>query len=81
MKLKKLFCLAAYYGFAKHLPASTSPMTLWARKIRRAICRPLFDYCGENVNVEKGANFATGGGYFYWQWQWSWSELFSPWSA
>ena len=61
MKLKKLFCLAAYYGFAKHLPASTSPMTLWARKIRHAICRPLFDYCGENVNVEKGANFATGG--------------------
>ena len=36
-------------------------MTHWARKIRRAICRPLFDYCGENVNVEKGANFATGG--------------------
>ena len=61
MKLKKLICLAAYYGFAKHLPASTSPMTHWARTIRRAVCRHLFDYCGENVNVEKGANFATGG--------------------
>ena len=62
MKLKKLFCLAVYYGFARYLPASTSPMTHWARTIRRAICRPVFDYCGENVNVEKGANFATGGG-------------------
>lgn len=61
MKLKKLICLAVYYGFAKYLPSSTSPMTHWTRTIRRAICRPLFDYCGENVNVEKGAYFATGG--------------------
>ena len=37
-------------------------MTHWARTIRRAVCRPLFDYCGDNVNVEKGAYFATGGG-------------------
>ena len=63
MKLKKLICLAAYYGFAKHLPASTSPMTHWARNIRRVVCRPLFDNFGENVNVEKGANFSTGGGF------------------
>lgn len=49
MKLKKLICLVAYYGFAMRLPASTSPMTHWTRTIRRAICRPLFDYCGENV--------------------------------
>ena len=61
MKFRKLICLAAYYGFARHLPSSTSPMTHWARTIRRAVCRPLFDYCGENVNVEKDANFATGG--------------------
>ena len=36
-------------------------MSHWARTIRRTIRRPLFDYCGEKVNVEKGANFATGG--------------------
>lgn len=63
MKLKKLFCLVAYYGFAKHLPASTSPMAHWARRIRRAICHPLFDYCGDNVNIERNAYFATGGGF------------------
>ena len=61
MKIKKLLCLVAYYGFARYLPASTSPMTRWARKIRRLICRPIFDKCGENVNVESGACFATGG--------------------
>lgn len=50
----------AYYGFAKHLPASTSPKTYWARSIRRVICHSLFDYCGKNVNIEQGARFATG---------------------
>lgn len=50
----------AYYGFAKHLPASTSPKTYWARSIRRVICHSLFDHCGKNVNIEQGARFATG---------------------
>ena len=56
--------LGAYYGFAKHLPASTSPMTLWTRRIRRAICCPIFEQCAENVNIEQGVRFATGGGIF-----------------
>lgn len=62
MKIKKILCLVAYYGFARFLPASTSSMTRWARKIRRIICRPIFDKCGDNVNIESGARFATGGG-------------------
>lgn len=61
MKIKKLLCLVVYYGFAKYLPASTSPMTHWTTKIRRIICRPIFDKCGDNVNIESGARFATGG--------------------
>lgn len=61
MKIKKLLCLVVYYGFAKYLPASTSPMTHWVRKIRRIICHPIFDKCGDNVNIESGARFATGG--------------------
>lgn len=64
MKLKKLICLVAYYGFAQYLPASTNPMMHWARKIRRVICRPIFDSCGKNVNVEQGARFATGGNFY-----------------
>ena len=60
--MKKLFCLLLYYGFARFLPASTNRMTHWTRTIRRVICRPLFDTCGEKINVEKGAYFANGGG-------------------
>ena len=63
MKIKRILCLVTYYGFARYLPASTSPMTLWARKIRRMICRCIFDQCGDNLNVECGARFATGGGF------------------
>ena len=62
MKFRKYICLAVYYGFARYLPTSTSGMTRWTRKIRYVVCRSLFDLCGENVNIEKGANFATGEG-------------------
>lgn len=62
MSVKKLLCLIAYYGFARHLPASTSPLTHWTRKIRRLICHSIFDFCGENVNIENGARFAMGNG-------------------
>lgn len=62
MKIKKFLCLVAYYGFARFLPASTSPLTHWARGIRRCVCHPIFDYCGKNVNIERGANFSMGGG-------------------
>ena len=62
MNLRKLLCLAAYYGFARYLPASTSPMMRWVRIIRRAICLHVFDKCGDNVNIERGAYFASGGG-------------------
>lgn len=64
MKLIKFISLVAYYGFAKHLPSSTSPLTHWTRKVRRIICHPIFDYCGENVNIESGARFATGSGIY-----------------
>ena len=40
--------------------------TLWIskgiQKIRLAIARYVFDYCGKNVNIEKGADFGTGSG-------------------
>lgn len=66
MKIQKNLCLVSYYGFARYLPASTSPMTHWARTIRYMVCRHIFDLCGDNVNVECGARFATGGRHFYW---------------
>ena len=45
-----------YQGMARHLPSSTMPGgTLW-RKYRYWVCRPLFSYCGHNVNIERGAS-------------------------
>ena len=62
--MMKKICLAIYYLFAKHLPATNN--TLWIsrciQKIRLRIVRKVFDYCGENVNIEKGADFGTGCG-------------------
>ena len=60
--IHKLICLIVYYGFASHLPQSTSSFTKWVRKFRRFVCKPLFDSCGTNVNIEHGARFGSGSG-------------------
>lgn len=61
-RIMRIFCLVLYYGIAKHLPVSANRNFIWCRKIRRSVCKPLFSYCGEDVNIEKGANFGMGGG-------------------
>lgn len=50
-----------YYGFARHLPASASPGGVVWRSIRYWASRPLFVYCGRNVNIEHGAVFSRHG--------------------
>ncbi|MEH6591225.1 MAG: acyltransferase [Halioglobus sp.] len=61
MKLTQTFSYILYYGFARWLPASVSPYGgKLARKIRFAICKPLFLECGCNVNIEHGAEFGSG---------------------
>lgn len=59
-RLVRIILLVLYYGFARHLPVSSNKYTLWARFIRRLVCRPLFNYAGRNINIEKGAAFGTG---------------------
>lgn len=51
-----------YYGFAQHLPVSYrfQPLGKFAKWCRAVACKRLFRYCGQNVNVERGANFYTG---------------------
>ena len=54
-----------YYGFARHLPKSTTPLFgKGARAIRRVICRHLFQsdetHHGRYLNVEQGAYFGNG---------------------
>lgn len=60
MKIWRLCLLVIYYGIACHLPASDTRFGLWARYVRRWVCKPLFDQMGTAVNVEKGVHFGSG---------------------
>jgi maltose O-acetyltransferase len=62
VNLKRLLLLGMYYGFARHLPASSNKYMRWVRVVRRLVCCPLFDHAGENINVEAGAQFGSGRG-------------------
>lgn len=55
-KLSQLF----YLLIAKHLPASYTPIIGGGSKIIRGLCAKGFlDYCGNNVNIEKGSVFSS----------------------
>jgi maltose O-acetyltransferase len=60
MKIKNFICLILYYFFARHLPSSESPYALGSKKIRRFLCKRLFQSMGEQVNIEHGAFFGKG---------------------
>lgn len=49
-----------YYNFAIYLPRKTRIGGGVSLKIRRLICKHIFDYCGQNVNIERGARFGAG---------------------
>lgn len=58
--VKQTFWLILYYGLAKHLPYTHARIHLWGGQIRRMCAKHLFLYCGDNVNIEKGAYFGDG---------------------
>ncbi|MDD7558568.1 MAG: acyltransferase [Porphyromonas somerae] len=60
--VKRLICILLYYGFATFLPETNNRYLQRTRFIRRCLASPLFDECGQRVNIEKGANFGTGKG-------------------
>jgi len=60
LKPATILALIAYYGFARHLPASNHRFGGWACSVRYIVCRGLFKKCGINVNIEKGAYFGDG---------------------
>lgn len=60
-KCLKYLCLILYYSFAVYLPKSNRPHSLkLAKPIRYILCKNIFDTCGKNVNVEKGAYIGDG---------------------
>ena len=61
LRLIRVFSYAGFYFFSRWLPASVQPYGgKMARRIRLFICRPLFEHCGKNVNIEHGADFGSG---------------------
>lgn len=60
----KNILLLLYYGFVQHLPATDNSMSIFRiiRRLRGSVGRGILEKCGKNVNIEKGANFGTGGG-------------------
>ncbi|MCL1867606.1 MAG: acyltransferase [Paludibacter sp.] len=57
----KTLYLLLYYGFAKYLPKSTTPVIgKFAKKIRQFLCRKIFRKCGKGLNVENKVYFGNG---------------------
>jgi maltose O-acetyltransferase len=58
--IKSLF-LVLYYCLFRHLPVSFSRFGGdISCRLRRWACSHIFEYCGKNVNIEKGAYFGRG---------------------
>jgi maltose O-acetyltransferase len=61
IRLPQLFALFVYYSFLRHLPSGSSLFFgKFFRFLRYQCCRHIFLECGSNVNVERGAYFASG---------------------
>lgn len=60
----KTISLILYMLILKHLPATNGaiPMRFLIRRMRSSIGKYVFDECGENINIEKGADFGNGKG-------------------
>src|SRR4030042_3343364 len=59
-EMKRAVCYGLYYLGVRWLPPSYVPgYGVW-RKLRYIVCRPLFDRCGQNVNIESRAYFGSG---------------------
>ena len=54
-----VFFLALYYSIARWLPASGKCFNI-GKVFRRYCCKHIFKRCGKNVNIERGAWFASG---------------------
>lgn len=60
MQVKKRFFIFWYYRVGRHLPRGRSLFGKIGSRVRYLLCRNIFEYCGSNVTIEKGARF-TGG--------------------
>ena len=58
-----ILCLILYYALLKHLPSSvgTNPVKRLIRKLRSGVAGRCFESSAKNVNIEKNADFGSGG--------------------
>ena len=54
---KRTFFWLFYNLIAKHLPRSTVPYSLGAKRVRAFACKHLLHSCGKNVNIEPKITF------------------------
>jgi len=58
--MKKIYLLL-YYGFARYLPKSTTPVIgKISSAFRRYLCNHVFKSCGTKANIENGVYFGNG---------------------
>ncbi len=56
-KLAQAFGYVLYYGFAIHLPSSTSKIKVFQKAIRGTATRMMVSSAGKHINIEHGARF------------------------
>ena len=61
MKIKRTISWVLYYFFARHLPRNYSPYAFGTKKIRAAICKPMFKTFGKNVGIGPKVEFFNVG--------------------
>ncbi len=59
MKIRRKIGALIYYLYAQHLPRSYSSVKLGQVWLRRFCGKMMLEYCGDNVNIEKGALFSN----------------------
>lgn len=59
MELKCLAGKVLYRMIAKHLPLSDSKLNFGSKKLRAFCGKLILSECGKNVNIERGAQFAS----------------------
>ncbi len=55
MQVKSLIGITLYNLIGKHMPLSYNRFSFGAMKFRGFCAKLMFDYCGKEVNIEKGA--------------------------
>lgn len=58
MTFKQIFGIILYRLIAKHMPLSDGHFNLGSKRLRALCGKLILPACGENVNIERGAQFA-----------------------